>query len=123
MDGVTADGVTGNNTVDEQLLSAAINDVARTMTSLKMGISKTTTAETNDSIKLITGNSFLKDLFEVQNGMLGTSVEEIMEKYPYLPLFAIFSLLLADTMKGSVTTIMEIIQSQQKQQKAIIAFL
>lgn len=120
MDGITVDGVTGsNNAVDEELLSAVVNDVARTMASLKMGVARTTTAEANDPIKFLTGNAFLKDLFEVQNGMLGTSVEELMEKYPYLPLFAIFSLLLADTMEGSVATIMEIIQSQQKQQKAI----
>lgn len=120
MDGITVDGVTGsNNAVDEELLSSVSNNVAQTIAALKMGVARTTTADVNDSIKFLTGNAFLKDLFEVQNGMIGTSVEELMEKYPYLPLFAIFSLLLADTMEGSVTTTMEIIQSQQKQQKAI----
>ncbi len=120
MDGITVDGVTGsNNAVDEELLSAVVNDVARTMTSLKMGAVRAKSTDASDSMKFITGNSFLKDLFEVQNGKLGASVEELMEKYPYLPLFAIFSLLIADTMEGSVTTTMEIIQSQQKQQKAI----
>lgn len=124
MSSTIVDSTTGNDNVNIQesllggtvLTSAAYNSAVPMLLSTANGA--TTTGKTNTVQEYFTRNSFLKDLFKVQSGTFSSSVEELMEKYPYLPLFAIFSLLIAKTTEGSVETIMEVIRSQQKQQKA-----
>lgn len=123
MSSTIVDSTTGNDNVNiqESLLEGTVLTSAAYNSAVPMLLSAASKAGRVADPEVVktyfTKNSFLKNLFKVQSGTFSSSVEELMEKYPYLPLFAIFSLLIAKTTEGSVETIMEVIRSQQKQQK------
>lgn len=78
---------------------------------------KSPTDTTNNDNNSAIGGSFLKNLFEI-NGPASRSINELLEEYPYLPYYSLFSLLTASTGRESVERMLEWTRSLQAKQVA-----
>jgi hypothetical protein len=87
------------------------------ITSTSSNAKGSTDATNNDNNSAI-GGSFLKNLFEI-NGPAYQSINELLEKYPYLPYYLLFSLLTASTGRESVERMLEWTRSLQAKQVTI----
>jgi hypothetical protein len=87
------------------------------ITSTSSNAKGSTDATNNDNNSAI-GGSFLKNLFEI-NGPAYQSINELLEKYPYLPYYSLFSLLTASTGRESVERMLEWTRNLQAKQVTI----